>query len=198
MRRFRDSRSTRRREGHIHSKPVLLMVCEGKTEATVLDALRQRWRIRTASVLLIGQAGVPRSIVAKAKQVSREKKPDEVWVVFDRDTHLSWDSARDQALALGFKLAISNPCIELWGLLLHQDQFAALDHHTAQSKLARVHAGFHHKSSPYFRLELVLKGRDEAQRRAKALQTRADSNDDPFGCPTTTFSALIARLEALR
>ena len=51
---------------------------------------------------------------------------DSVWAMFDRDIHKRFDEARDLARGNGIRLAISNPCFELWGILHYQDQNAPL------------------------------------------------------------------------
>ncbi|MCL8013901.1 RloB family protein [Streptomyces sp. AS02] len=65
----------------------------------------------------------------KVEQEAREAglKPDkdwnwpQVWVLFDRDDHLSIPEARRLARKEGVKVAYSHPCFELWRLLHYQN-----------------------------------------------------------------------------
>jgi hypothetical protein len=146
----------------------------------------------------MGQQGVPETVVEEALKEQRKHTPrPEVWVVFDRDEHGSWLAAIHRAQALGFKLAVSNPCFELWGLLLHRDHTAPIHRHQAQRDLAQLHPGYHHDKSPWFDIDTVLAHLDDAPRRSATLARRAQEAGDPRGNPTTCFSDLVVRLKAL-
>jgi hypothetical protein len=71
-------------------------------------------------------------------RAKREQDPNflyaEVWCVFDVDDHPHIQDARQQARDNGIKLAISNPCFELWIVLHFEDQRKAID----RAKLQRV------------------------------------------------------------
>ena len=60
------SQGTKRRAAFIAQAPVVLIVCEGKTEAKLLNELRARWRIPTSTIKLVPQAGVPSTVVREA------------------------------------------------------------------------------------------------------------------------------------
>jgi hypothetical protein len=185
------------------SPPVILVICEGKTEKKCLVSLRSRWRIPTVQVEVAGEGGVPRSVVNAAKkqwsQYGRRKSDrPETWVVFDRDEHPCWSAAIDQAHALKFKLGISNPCFELWGILLHKDQTAEIEREKAQSLLKGLHRGYDHSRNPVLDCELVLKGIDDAHDRSEELLCIANRNDaDRYKNPTTRFHLLIERLRSI-
>ncbi len=183
--------------------PRILVVCEGETEKRCLEELRGYWRIPSVQVEVIGQGGVPKTVVQRAKERSvgygrRKGDAPEVWVAFDRDEHESWAAALDRARAPKFKLAVSNPCFELWGLLLHRDQTAWIHRHVAQRELARVHPGYHHDDRPYLDLPTVLGLLDEAHRRAEQIGQQARREDEPCKNPTTRFHLLVARIGELK
>lgn len=190
------TRASRRSHG-TRQNPTLLVVCEGKTEKEILLALRGHLRLPGLSVHIAGQAGVPKSVVKKAKDLKREFKPDETWVAFDRDEHPCWTEAIEQARANNIRLAVSNPCVELWGLLLHQPQTAFIDRHAAQSQLKRLHAGYDHHKNPRLSLEIVVSARETAAVRANALRNTAETLGDPFRNPSTRFDELVDRLIGL-
>ena len=193
-----------RRYGVLDQLPRLYVVCEGGTEKRCIDELRAHWRIPSLQVEVVGQGGDPSAVVRKAKDKRaasggrRRRKPDvEIWVAFDRDAHERWPGAIQQAMDLGFELARSNPCIELWGLLLHRDQNAWIDRHEAQRQLASLHPGYHHDRHPYFALDVVLAGMEDAHRRAEQMGQRAEQDGEPYKNPTTRFPGLVERVRGL-
>ena len=185
--------------------PRIFVACEGATEKQCLCSLRSRWRIPSIRVEVAGEVGEPRAVVRKAKtwwpELKRRRKrrvKDEIWVVFDCDDHPHWKAALDQALALDFGIADSNPCIELWGLLLHRDQEAYINRDNAQHDLAGLHPGYHHTRNPYFDIDAVLERFNDAHARAEHIWQRAPDYDDPFKNPTTRFHVLVARIRELK
>jgi RloB-like protein len=103
-------------------KKRLLIVCEGKvSEPTYLDGRRLAERNVVLEIDWIKDAGDPLAIVQQAverKQNSLSTDFDEVWCVYDVDDHKRLVDAERLAVGNGIKLAISNPCFELW-LHLH-------------------------------------------------------------------------------
>jgi len=193
----------RRRKGYKTSPPVILVVCEGHTEKRCLDELRGRWRIPSLKVELDAKGGVPSTVVRRAKERRSEygrKVEDrpETWVVFDRDEHPCWQRAIDQATALKMKLGISNPCAELWGVLLHQDQTAHIERDKAQSLLKEIHPGYDHGRNPYLDVETVAERIDHAYERAEAILKAANKlGEDEYRNPTTRFHLLVKRLRSI-
>lgn len=169
--------------------------CEGKTEAHCLDRLRQHCRISTAKIQLVERAGVPWTVVekakAKAKELKRSKLPFSVHAVFDEDEHPKFREAVQRARDLGLSIGISVPCFELWAILLHQDQTAHIDRHRAQSILKSIHPRYCHNSHPYLDPATVLEGLADARQRAMNLADRAIDAGNEFANPTTTFSQVI-------
>jgi hypothetical protein len=103
---------------------------------------------------------------------------DEVWCVFDVDDHPRVDDAKQQARDNGIKLAISNPCFELWVLLHFQDQRAHISR--AQLRVACTkHLPDYKKDLPTEQLSPLY---DQAAARARNLdawqqeQGRQDAN----------------------
>lgn len=171
----------------------MFVFCEGRTEETILHDLRTHWRI-SKRLVEIAQEGDPWNIVEMAARRRRQDRQAEIWVVFDRDTHERWSDAVDRALKLDLRLGITNPCFELWALLLHVDHQAPLGHHEAQRALRRHHPGYHHERHPYLDLACVLAGLEVADRRSALLVRRADDDGAPFKCPTTRFHELVQAL----
>ncbi|MBN2799191.1 MAG: RloB domain-containing protein [Deltaproteobacteria bacterium] len=190
-------KATDKRLGERH-----LILCEGKTEAAVLTGLRQHWRLASARVEVVPELGEPKTLIERARKEKRAARGGEgvttVHVVFDRDEHAHWASAVKQARDLGMHLGVSNPCFELWGLLLHQDQRASLTSAEAQKTLERVHGGYAHKKQDHRRPELdlstVLAHLDEAEARARALRAQAAEREEYLPNPVTTFDQVVAAI----
>jgi hypothetical protein len=177
----------------------LAVFCEGETERDLLDGLRQHWRIAHARVQIVGRCGDPRAVVREARQhrdalAAAERAGTRIWVVFDRDEHHHFSSAIDQARSLGFKVAWSNPCVELFGLLLHGDQRAELDRHDAQRRLAREHPGYDHDKNPRLDRKTVLGNLPAALLRADHINRFAEQIGDATGNPSTRIGELIRSL----
>src|SRR5277367_1637370 len=124
-------------------KRRILIVCEGiVTERYYFNDLR----IQTKSLveLRIEPGGIPKTLVERAvefkkaaeKAATRGKddnlRYDSVWCVFDVDEHPFLAEAQQKADANGVKVAVSNPCFELWALLHFQDRRAHVDRREAQ------------------------------------------------------------------
>lgn len=120
--------------------------------------------------------------------------PFAVHVVFDRDEHRYFRDSIRRARDLGLSLGVSVPCFELWALLLHQDQTAALSGRQVQEKLKEAHPGYCHDRHPYLCLDSVLAGRAVAGERARWLASRAGDTGDEFANPTTTFDLVLTEI----
>ncbi len=199
-------KSLRRGHGSREPLPAMLVVCEGKTEAQLIEQLRGRWRIPSVKVVVCAQVGVPKTVVQRGKEEQErhfgkrraKHPPHQVWVVFDRDQHDSWLGAIGQARDLRYRLACSNPCFELWGLLLHRDQRAHIHRHAAQRELSKLHVGYDHDESPFLDAVVVEKHYEQANERARALSKQAIEDGKDYRNPTTLFGELVAALAMLR
>ena len=96
----------------------ILVLCGGtRTERHYFSELTKARRNPTVQVTVLGKGIAPDQLVRHAKRVGGDH--DELWCVVDTD---EFDIAKAARLAdeLGVRLAVSNPCFELW-LLLHFD-----------------------------------------------------------------------------
>ena len=99
---LRNTASLRRAPGKKPPRSITLIVCEGETEQLYLDAVRQKFELTTAEVVLpannIGPA--PISVVDCAINKANEKGGyDHIFCVFDRDGHESYARARQKIKA---------------------------------------------------------------------------------------------------
>ena len=96
---------------------------------------------------------------------------DEVWCVVDVDDY-DLDSAAALAAKSGVRLAVSNPCFELWLLLHHQDCTTPIcDAKAALRQLVNRVPGYQKNGLRFTDFE---EGVEDAIRRAEGL--------DPTGC----------------
>jgi len=125
----------------------------------------------------------------------RGRAYDEVWCVFDVDEHHAISEARRKARDNDVRLAISNPCIELWFLLHFQDQTAELDRAAAQRLSADALGSG--KSLSLESRQVLTARHDEAVVRARALSTRHDGNGlPPDANPSSSLWELIESIRA--
>jgi hypothetical protein len=118
-----------RREGRTSRRPAtarrlstrLLIVCGGlRTEKLYFDGLRRAEHNPAVTVVLKTHPKSPTEVVRHARTIRRDNRDDfdEVWCVLDVDQFQDISQAATLAKKSGIKVAISNPCFELW-LLLH-------------------------------------------------------------------------------
>ncbi|MBL8232987.1 MAG: RloB domain-containing protein [Bryobacterales bacterium] len=185
--------------------PRFLIVCEGeKTEPGYFQHLRHTARLPVRLEIVPG--GTPKTLVEKAvrerreaERLARRKKDpwqrfDEVWCVFDIDEHPFVPETKQQARDNSIRLAISNPCFELWVLLHFQDQRGELSRHSAQS-LCRQHLPGYQKDLP---CDELTPRRPDAIRRAVDLEAWQQTRGCEGGNPSTQVHHLVERLLAVR
>jgi RloB-like protein len=184
----------------------ILIVCEGAvTEREYLEGFRGWCKNPRVEIDFDGPAGVPVTLVSRARdrrdKAEREAtragddflRYDEVWCVFDVDEHPHVADARAKALASGLRLAMSNPCFELW-LLLHFADNPGMQHrHEIQ---ARLRARMPSVPDKHVDLDALVAGYDDAYRRAERLARDAvDRGDDVTGNPSTEVHLLTGSID---
>src|SRR5258708_15670003 len=124
-------------------KPLLIF-CEGeRTEPEYLHALKRLPAVRDVAAVDLrvetGQGGsVPRTLVslavaARGRAIDEEAEIDEFWCVFDVEwprNHPGLREAVEQAERNSIRVAVSNPCFELWLILHFRDYSAWLNNRT--------------------------------------------------------------------
>ncbi len=193
-------RGLARRRPNREPKHRILIVCEGeKTEPQYFKDLRHRHRNHLIHIEVSDRHGVPKTVVEaaidereQAEQSARAERDenlrfDEVWAVFDVDEHPNLKEAKALAQHKGVKVALSNPCFELWGLLHLGDEHAHLHRHDAQRKLRDALKLKNEKLLP---LDKLMPHYEDAVRRARALRVRAERDGKPQCNPSTNVDEL--------
>jgi len=172
-----------------------ILACEGRaTETGYFEAMRRHLRLPAETLVVLGSKGTTPLTLVRAALQERERRAfdvgDEAWVVCDGDEHrladpAAWKLAHELAAREGVRLAISNPCFELWYLLHFQDQHAELDAKDALAKLKK-HLPAYTKATVLFP-EPLLPLTADAIKRARGKQ----------GNPSTGVGQLVAELLGL-
>ncbi|MCY3926433.1 MAG: RloB family protein [bacterium] len=199
------SRTGRRRPGraqaasHAAARKLHVFTEGEKTEVQYLGRWSQSHRERV--LVVFGHFhGSPRRLVEEARKQKREDRrrdqlADEYWCVFDIDEHRRVPEAIDMAQANQIRLAVSNPCIELWFLLHFEDQNAYIDRSAAQSESKRrLQCGKNLSSEALARLEARF---EDARRRAQNLDRKHELDGSPPRTnPSSNIWELVERIRA--
>ena len=95
----------------------------------------------------------------------------------------------------GIRLAISNPCFELWAIFHYQECDAPLDRHECQTKLRELHPGYGGKRGKIFDDPKVIESNyRDAVGKAEYSLTRREEEGDPEGNPSTTVHRLTEHI----
>jgi hypothetical protein len=206
VRRRDRERPSARKAPYLEPGRRILIVCEGEvTEREYFEAFRRWCKNPRVDIDFESPAGVPLTVVRKARerrdQANREAsrtgddylRYDEVWCVFDVDDHPGVASARATAAAAGLRLAMSNPCFELW-LLLHFAESPGMQHrHELQSRLRAHMPAVRDKHIDF---DALAAGYDQAFRRAERLARDArDRGDEETGNPSTEVYLLTSSID---
>ena len=193
-----NARNRKRRPGRRAAfrdpKPVILVVTEGEvTEPEYLRGFELACRNARVTIEVAPEHGVPKTLVELAKQykedaeaeAARERDDnlayDSVWCVFDIDEHPRVGEAKEMARDNGIRLAISNPCIELWLLLHFRDQPGMKDRAQVKAMLAKCVP----KYDKHVDYATYSAGYAQAVKRADRMDKAAKKADEPDRNPTT-------------
>ena len=162
----------------------LLVFTEGAvTEEAYLTYWHRRFRASVnveihefhgTPAALVKRAADAKAANERAERKGRGRAHDEVWCVFDVDEHPHLADAIELASANDIRVAVSNPCIELWFLLHFADQTAYLSRHDAQAR-AKAHLGTG-KDLDRAGLELLASRYSQARSRAQQLDTKHEGD----------------------
>jgi len=167
-------------------RPVLIVIGAERTETAYFKGLRTHTRCSTVTMKIVEKPVAPDQLVEYTRSAFRLGDFDEVWCVTDVDHYEREGGKVTAAVALAgddIKLAISNPCFELWLVLHHEDCAArCTDCREVHTRL-RKHVPRYDKTRPRF--ADFAAGLDQAVQRAEKL------GDDHTRNPSTGVWRLV-------
>lgn len=197
--------SLRRRRAFRQPLRRFLIVCEGQvTEKCYFSDLRQLDRAPVQFEFIAG--AVPKTLVERAvarkraseQAADRERDVnqlfDEIWVVCDVDEHPRVADATQQARDNGIRVAISNPCFELWALLHFQEQSSHIHRHSVQ-RLCRQYMPSYKKKLP---CHVLMTHYDKAYERAVHLGRWHERRGTLGANPSTNVHDLVQSIRNVR
>ncbi|HOY62439.1 MAG TPA: RloB family protein [bacterium] len=205
---YRKKKKLARKPPFKELKPVLLIVCEGKkTEPYYFEDIKSKWKITSMQIEIKGSnvcGTAPKDIVDYAKKEWKKKTRDgmpiekgDVWCVFDRDAHESFDAAIKMAKDNGFGIAVSNPCFELWYLLHFRNQTAHIERDDVKRSLREHIIGYESNMKEVF--SEINDKMEKAEKHAHGLRLKHEGDGSPeTQNPSTGVDALIKRLRDIR
>lgn len=191
----------RRKKGHRKGPATVLVVCEGHTEENI--ATREKNRRKSSAITILNMKGAsPEQIVKKAKdKFSEDGGYDQVFCIFDRDSHKSFTKAlQDIQNLCGQKRGkkripliaiISNPCIEVWIMCHFEIPKSTYCGSSKSIKTAlKEHLPSYDKNDPKI-LQIIENKQPQAIKNAKSLSMQ---NNDPLEKPFTNVHQFLELL----
>lgn len=142
-RRERRGPPRRRAKPQRRIRQILLFVEGKRTE----DGYFKHWGRRHRGEIIINvhkRGGTPLQLVERALEAQkheayearhgRGQPHDEIWCVFDVNSHPKLTEAITLAARHGIDVAVSNPCLEVWFILHYEDQTAHIASEDAQKR----------------------------------------------------------------
>ena len=197
----------KRAHSHLEPRPNFYVFCEGKrTEPDYFRALKDSLTPNSNVNLKFPYVGaVPYTIATHAVEfISRPQRHlrsfnryDQVWAVFDRDSHHKFDEAVRLCKENDVSIGRSNPCFEVW-LILHLQDYDALDDNAQKvkshyRKLLRSQKNW--KKEGYYQ-ELVKYVEDAESRAIHQMKRRYQDNNE-YGVPSTTVGHLTIAIRSV-
>jgi RloB-like protein len=199
--RRRTAKSLGRRGGTRQERRTILVFTEGKnSEPDYLRGLKSLSHIASSTSVSIQVAlehAVPLTLVKCAVEKLKEPEDDECWAIFDVEWPQNHPHLRE-AIALaernGVRIAVSNPCFEVWLILHLADHTAFLDTSTAD----RVSRSLDSRPGKNIDPDVYLPHRALATERARRLAARHVKNGTSFpqDNPSSSMSDLVESLES--
>ncbi|TYB51247.1 RloB domain-containing protein [Nonomuraea sp. PA05] len=194
------AKDLRRRTANRPERKTIVVFCEGEaSEPDYINALKRLPEIRANTSINVeidpGQ-GVPLTLVKRAVERNRDDEVDQCWCVFDVEwpkNHPNLKQAIRLAQEHGIRLAISNPCFELWLILHFEDQTAFIGTREAESRSRKLDGRTGKRIDP----GQYMPRRHEAVQRAFSLTKRHTRQEStcPDDNPSSAMGELLAAIQ---
>lgn len=169
--------SLKRKVGIRNERRTVVVFCEGEgSEPDYVSGVRNLPQVSENSTLSIELSevhGVPYTLVTNAVALKkRDKEVDECWCLFDVEWpkhHPRLSDAMNRARAVpGVRVAVSNPCFEVWLLMHFRDVTAFLGTDEAERR-SQAEDG---RAGKRINVEHYMQKRGQAIKRARMLEAR--------------------------
>lgn len=185
---------------------IIIVVTEGKkTEPQYLEMFQKvhvppSVKRSAFDLKIIPNGSDPTRVVDEAIQeleiLQRVRgKKGSVWAMFDRDDHSRFEEAKNRARSKEVRLAVSNPCFEIWGIYHYQDWQAHIESDKCQNKLGQLCPSYDKNCDKSFTDKDAIKKKcyNAIERAKKSLNSREEEGD-PEGNPSTSVHYLIEEI----
>lgn len=167
-----------RSQGVREARKRLLVVCGALvTESAYLRGLRAHAANPAVALRVVERPCAPTQLVSYTADL-RDRSPgdfDEAWYVFDIDEFRDVPRAVSDAIRRDVKVAVSNPCFELWLLLHFTDHGAYAESYARLLPHLTKHLPRYDKARLDFRH--FADGKHDAVRRAKTLSPEGKEHE---------------------
>jgi len=189
----------RRKDPFRDPKRLIFILCEGKeTEPNYFKAIREKKRRCNAKIEIPKNVNGtnPKRLLQYGKELKKDGPNDIVWCVFDHDERPEIKETMQQMQNAGLKVALSNPCIELWFLLHFTDAIPYLTSAQAISELGKQINNYDKSMQGIY--DMLKPHLNEAMFNAKILRKKnLENHNDEMANPSTNVDYLIEFLESL-
>ncbi|WP_308301564.1 RloB family protein [Frankia sp. AiPa1] len=176
------------------------MFCEGEhSEPDYINGVKRLPEVAASTSISIEidpERGVPLKLVQRAIVRSREPETDECWCVFDvewPENHPNLAQAVSLAHQHGIRVAISNPCFELW-LLLHFEDYRRF---VNTKEVERRSMKWDGRTGKHIDAAQYMSRRKTAIIRARALEAQHEQNGVAFpnNNPSSSMADLLLAID---
>jgi hypothetical protein len=162
---------------------TIIVFCEGKkSEPDYINGLKKLPNIANRAALnlvLHPERGVPLTLVQMAIARKVDPEVDECWCVFDVEWQLNHPNLLQTvnlARSKNIKLAISNPCFEVWLILHHKDFTRHSNTNFVESESRKIDG----RTGKSIDASIYMPLREDAAHRAEKLAMRHEGNGTAF------------------
>jgi hypothetical protein len=150
---------------------VVLVICEGETEANYVNLLRGWYKSPIKITSCVKGNRITQALVEKCKRELKISVNDQVdsFLMYDMDV----PNINEKLSKCNATLLLSNPCFELWLLLHAKEQKTALSTEAVQKELKRSASVWNNYIKAYYtetQRTFLMEHIDNAIQRAKALK----------------------------
>jgi len=194
------AKDLRRKIASRPERKTVVVFCEGEaSEPDYVNAVRRLPSVRgntSVNIEVASERGVPLTLVRRAIDRAVDDEVDECWCVFDVEwpqQHPNLTEAMRLAEDHGIRLAVSNPCFELWLILHFEDQTGFLNTADAERRSRKLDG----RAGKRIDADMYMPLRHSATQRAVRLSRLHERNKTSFPCdnPSSSMSDFLAAVE---